>query len=253
MEHEAYLEMAAAEDRHWWFRGRRQILDAVIAKLGLPAHARILELGSGTGGNFSMLSQFGTVTAIELNDTARNISLHKTPSVQDIRAGSLPANLPLGDETFDLICLFDVLEHVEDDAGTLATIRQHLAPGGHAVITVPAFAKLWGPHDIALHHKRRYEKAELNAKITEAGLAVNKLTYTNMGLFPAAVLMRLADRLLRRRKSGGDGVPPAFLNEIFAAIFGAERHLIGRLNLPFGLSLLAVLGAAPPTNLKETP
>lgn len=253
MEHEAYLEMAASEDRHWWFRGRRQILEAVIAGLGLPPDAKILELGSGTGGNFAMLSRFGVVTAVELNEVARNISLGKTPSVQDVRAGSLPGDLPLGDQKFDLICLFDVLEHVEDDVGTLAVIRTHLAQGGRAVITVPAFARLWGPHDVALHHKRRYEKAELTAKINAAGLGITKMTYANMGLFPAAVLMRLADRLLGRRKSGGDAVPPAILNEIFAAIFGAERHLIDHVTLPFGLSLLAVTKNVPPIKMKETP
>ncbi len=253
MEHEAYLDMAATEDRHWWFRGRRQILEAVIAGLGLPKEAKILELGSGTGGNFIMLSRFGAVTAVELNEVARTISLGKTAAVRDVRAGSLPGDLPLADQKFDLICLFDVLEHVEDDAATLAAMRAHLAPGGRAVITVPAFAKLWGPHDVALHHKRRYEKVELRSKLTAAGLVIRKMTYANMGLFPAAVLMRLTDRLLGRRKAGGDGVPPAFFNEIFAAIFGAERHLIGRVNLPIGLSLLAVVEILPSIKNQETP
>jgi SAM-dependent methyltransferase len=245
MEHEAYLEMAAVEDRHWWFRGRRAILQAVISHLDLPVQARILELGSGTGGNFLMLQHFGTVTAVELDETARQLSSFKTTAVTDIRAGSLPADLPLDGQKFDLICLFDVLEHVEDDAATLAVIHDCLAPGGSAVITVPAFAKLYGPHDVALHHKRRYGRAELAAKCRGVGLEVTKLTYTNMALFPLALLSRLADRLLRRRQSSGNRLPPSFLNEIFAAIFAAEHHVLNRINLPIGLSLLAVLRAAP--------
>jgi len=124
-------------------------------------------------------------------------------------------------------------------------VREHLAPGGSAVITVPAFAKLFGPHDVALHHKRRYGRAELAAKCRQAGLQVAKLSYTNMALFPAALASRLADRLLRRQQSGGQALPPRLLNEIFAAIFAAEHHVLKFMNLPFGLSLLAVLRAAP--------
>jgi len=245
MEHEAYLAMAATEDRHWWFRGRRAILDSVISNLGLPADAQILELGSGTGGNFSLLARFGTVTAIELDETARHLSAAKSGAVTDIRAGSLPTDLPLGRQKFDLVCLFDVLEHVDDDAATLAVVHERLAPGGWAVITVPAFAKLYGPHDVALHHKRRYGRAELAAKCGQAGLECAKLSYTNMALFPVALLARLADRLLRRQKSGGNALPPRILNEMFAAIFSAERHVLNHINLPIGLSLLAVLRASP--------
>jgi len=241
MEIDAYLDMAASETRHWWFRGRRQVLDAVISRLDLPEPARILELGSGTGGNFEMLARYGKVTAIEMNEAARVISLRKTEAVRDVRLGFLPDNVPLNGEVFDLVCAFDVLEHVEEDEATLRTLRFCLAPGGAAVITVPAFAWLWGPHDTQLHHKRRYAKAELRQKILDAGLHIERLTYTNMFLFPAAVAARAADKALRRTHSTGDGTPPAILNEIFAAVFGFERHLLSVVDLPVGLSLLAVV------------
>ncbi len=243
MEAEAYADMAASEARHWWFRGRRRVLESVIGRLGLPARARILELGSGTGGNFEMLARYGAVTAVEMNAAARDISLRKTALVRDVRAGFLPDNLPLGTEMFDLVCLFDVLEHVEEDEATLRAVRRHLAPGGTAVITVPAFRWLWGPHDTALHHKRRYERAELRAKILAAGFAIEKLSYANMFLFPAALAARVADKALRRPQSSGDALPPAALNEMFAGIFGFESHLLGWTNLPVGLSLLAVIRA----------
>ncbi len=241
MEHEAYIEMAASEDRHWWFRGRREVLQRVISGLHLPANARILELGSGTGGNLAMLAAFGTVTAVELNEAARAISMLKASSTVSILAGALPGELPLASgQTYDLICLFDVLEHVEEDDETLAVVRRHLAPGGAAIITVPAFRKLWGPHDIALHHKRRYEKSELREKLVKAGFEIAKLSYANMLLFPAAVLMRLRDRLRGQGTASGTAMPPAVLNEVFAFMFGAERHVLGWMNLPVGLSLAVV-------------
>jgi SAM-dependent methyltransferase len=241
MEAEAYLDMAASETQHWWFRGRRQVLDAVLSRLALPVPARILELGSGTGGNFEMLARYGSVTAVEMNEAARTISLRKTAAVRDVRPGSLPNDLALNGETFDLVCAFDVLEHVEEDEATLRTILACLVPGGAAVLTVPAFRWLWGPHDTQLHHKRRYAKAELRQKILAAGLRVERLTYSNMFLFPAAVLARASDKILRRTHSSGDGLLPAPLNETFAAIFGFERHLLGVMDFPIGLSLLAVV------------
>lgn len=240
MEHEAYLGMAAVEARHWWFRGRRRVLEATIRRLNLAPGARILELGSGTGGNLAMLSRFGQVTAVEMNETALEISARRHDKV-DIRAGFLPDDLPLGAQKFDLICMFDVLEHVAEDEATLAVVRRHLAPGGAAVITVPAYAKMFGPHDVALHHKRRYERAELAEKLRGAGLVVEKLGFANTGLLPLALVARWLDKVLRRSQSSGTATPPWLLNEIFAGIFGAEAWLPRGIDLPFGLSLLAVV------------
>src|SRR5579871_6057617 len=168
MEHDAYIEMADAEIAHWWFQGRRQILASDIA--------RILELGSGTGGNFDMLRRFGSVTAMEANATARRISLQKSSGAVTVMAGTLPREIPVFDNKFDLICLFDVLEHVEEDEETLAVIKDLLAEGGKIVLTVPALAKLWGPHDERVHHKRRYGQKELNAKLRRAGFRIAKLS-----------------------------------------------------------------------------
>ncbi len=243
MEPEAYEDMAAVEAHHWWFRGRRAVLRAVIGRLGLRPGARILELGSGTGGNFEMLAAFGTVTAVEMDGFAREISARK-PVLVDLRAGSLPDAFDLGGATFDLVCLFDVLEHIEDDENTLRTLRRLLAPGGAAVITVPAHPKLFGPHDVALHHKRRYERAELQAKLRAAGLRIEKFSFINAALLPLAFLLRGLDKRLARRQASGTAIPPAPINALFGALFAAEGRLLGFTKLPFGLSLLAVVRAA---------
>jgi SAM-dependent methyltransferase len=242
MEHEAYLDMAEVEARHWWFRGRRRILAATIERLKLKPGIKILELGAGTGGNLSLLERFGCVTAVEMNDAAREISRGKAGDA-DIRAGTLPSSLPLGEETYDLICLFDVLEHVEEDEATLKVVRRHLAPGGRAVITVPAYQALFGPHDVALHHKRRYGRAALADKLRKAGLAVETLSFMNMVLLPAAFLVRWLDKALHRGTASGTKIPVWPLNEVLTGIFGAEALWLARGRLPFGLSLLAVVRA----------
>jgi SAM-dependent methyltransferase len=239
MEPEAYAQMAAAERWHWWFVGRRRVIAAVIAGLTLPPGAAILEIGAGTGGNLALLQRFGTVTAVEMNEAARAIANTRGPL--PVGAGALPDALGLGERQFDLICLFDVLEHVGPDAASLTALRAHLAPGGRLILTVPAYRALFGPHDRALHHFRRYERAELAAKLAAAGYSAQYLTFFNSLLIPLAIAARLADRLLKREAALGELAPPAPVN----AVFGAEAGLLGRrLRLPCGLSLLAVAGKA---------
>lgn len=242
MEHDAYLDMAAVEAKHWWFRGRRKILIATIERLKLPQNARILELGSGTGGNLSFLTRFGAVTAVEMNETARGIAAEKVSSA-NILAGKLPDDVPLEGQVFDLICMFDVLEHIDQDEATLEVVRRHLAPGGALVITVPAYRALFGPHDVALHHKRRYERAELAQKLRGAGFAVAKLSFANMTLLPLAVLARIMDKYRGGGRVSGTTVPASWINNLFTRILGAEAVLLGHADLPFGLSLLAVVRA----------
>ncbi len=243
MEPEAYLDMAAVEARHWWFIGRRRILGAIISGLRLPVNARILELGSGTGGNFALLAQFGSVTAVEMNETAREISKTRAGGAA-VHHGMLPDSLPFDGHEFDLVCLFDVLEHVEEDEAALRAIRGLLAPGGRALITVPAHPFLFGPHDIALHHKRRYSRAQFQARLRAAGLRIEKLSFMNMALAPLAFALRALDRLRAAPQASGTNIPPGPVNALFTWLFGAEAHLLARMNLPFGLSLLAVVSAA---------
>lgn len=239
MQPDAYLDMAAKEADHWWFAGRRLVLRACIARLKLGAGARILELGSGTGGNLDLLKRFGAVMAVEMNAAARAISLARHQGA-DVRPGTLPHDLGLGGQLFDLVCLFDVLEHVEDDDAALRTARAHLAPGGALLLTVPAYKALFGPHDEQLHHKRRYESAELAAKLRDAGFRVEKLSHINAALLPAALAARLLDKRLRRPNPVGAKTPPGPVNALLARIFGAEAWILPHVNIPFGLSLLAL-------------
>ena len=242
MEPDAYKNMASVEARHWWFRGRRAVLAAMIRSLNLQPGAKILELGSGTGGNLAMLSAFGRVTAVEMNPVARELAQAKRSSAE-IRGGHLPDGLDLT-ERYNLVCLFDVLEHIDDDRATLATIRRLLAPGGWAIITVPAYAALFGPHDVAMHHKRRYERAELSAKLRQAGLRVQKLSFMNTALLPAALVARVMERAFRRPQASGTSVPLVPLNAVFTTLFATEAYLLPYMSLPCGLSLLAVVTEA---------
>lgn len=253
MDARIYAEMAALEQRHWWFAARRKILDKMISALPLPADAHILEAGCGTGGNLAMLARHGRVYGMETNAQALELAAAKVtavsaqpnqtldadcqPSVQ-IAAGRLPAPIPFDGQAFDLIVLLDVMEHLDDDTAALRALRSRLKPGGWLLITVPAYPFLWSHHDELHHHKRRYVARSLRAVIDAAGCRVQYLSYFNTWLFPliAAVrLMRVGGR------HGGDlTMPNKFANALLTQIFASERLLLGRVALPFGVSLLAL-------------
>jgi SAM-dependent methyltransferase len=241
MHPDAYREMAQTEAQHWWFAGRRAILAALLRRLRLPLRARILELGCGTGGNLDMLARFGEVSAMESDAVARELAVRRTGGCYKIRAGSCPDDIPFAAQSFDLVCLFDVLEHIEDDAATLAAVARLLREGGCAIVTVPAYRWLWSAHDEFLHHKRRYTAAELHAKAKAAGLRIAILSYFNTLLFPIVAAARLKDKLLGRERASGTGVPPAPINALLRALFATERLWIGRAAMPVGVSLFAVL------------
>jgi len=239
MERAVFDRMAEQDQVHWWYVARRRILGDLIAReIALPAAPRILEIGCGTGHNFGMLRRFGRLDALEVDSAARALASSRLGHA--VGDAPLPALGGVPDGAYDLIALLDVLEHVDGDKAALESIATKLAPGGHILLTVPAYQWLWSAHDAAHHHKRRYSKRTLRAVIEAAGLKADRLGYFNSLLFPIAAAARIAGNLLGKT-SGDDKMPPAPLNRLLQGIFSLERHLVGRVPLPAGVSLFAVV------------
>jgi SAM-dependent methyltransferase len=241
MERSVYENMAQIDRNHWWFAARRRIISGLIERQAKPREgARILEVGCGTGSNLELLARYGAVEAIEPDDATRAFAAER--SGLPIASGTLPGGAAIDDGAYDLVALFDVLEHIPDDRGALAELAAKIAPGGRLLMTVPAMPWLWSAHDVAHHHHRRYTAQSLRAVLDAAGLEPLYLSYFNTFLFPLVAAARGWGKL-RGREGGDDAIPSPLINRALQGIFATERHLVPRLPLPFGVSLAVV--AAP--------
>jgi len=234
------------EDVHWWFVGRRRILLQVLNRYLGPdgSHARrILDVGCGTGTMLTYLASYGKVEGVDIDEEA--IGYCRERGLEDVRLGEA-ANLPFGDGSFDLVTALDVVEHLEDDVAAFREMKRVLRPGGHILVTVPAHRFLWGDQDEVNMHKRRYVARELRDRLAESGFDVVRVSYMNALLFApiaaARLLRRLEHRVRPRTPHQSDFRYPAPgpVNPLLAAVFAAEGPVLTRVNIPFGVSILAL-------------
>ena len=241
MERVVYEQMAELDQRHWWYRARRQVLaDLIRRTVRPPLNAKLLEIGCGTGHNLAMLGRFGEVDALELDDEARLVAEQRL--AKSVMNSPLPELAGVPEKHYDLIAALDVVEHIDDDVAALASIAKRLKPGGKLLVTVPAHQWMWSAHDVVNHHKRRYSMRALKALFAGSPLKLEAIGYFNSLLFPLAMAERLSSRI-RGKDDANLSLPPKALNATLEAVFAAERYLVGRLPLPPGLSLFAIASA----------
>jgi len=232
----AYIEMYLNEDRHWWFVARRMIIGKILScYLPDKKERKILEVGCGTGGNLELLSAYGNVYAVELDEEA--IVLAEKRGFCDVAKGSLPNDIPF-ECGFDLICMLDVLEHIDDDFEALEAVRKKLHLGGKILVTVPAFSFLWSEHDTALHHKRRYGQKQLMRLLEISGFRIIYRSYFNTLLFPMVTAVRSLKKIYGKEYGTDVSMPVKQINILLTAIFSSERFIMPWISLPFGTSIL---------------
>jgi SAM-dependent methyltransferase len=228
--------LAGFEEWYWWHRARRNIVCRILQRYA-PPHARILDVGCGTGATSAALRRFGSVTGVDMGLVAlRHAHAHGLP----VARGSAE-NLPVGDARLDVVVALDVLEHLDDDRCALAEMLRVLRPGGVLLATVPAYPFLWSSHDEALGHRRRYRRAELRERIAAAGFDIALCSYVMSSILPVAIAVRLAERLRRRPGPAQSGylTLPRPLNAVLSQVAGLGGSLVRFVSLPFGLSIVA--------------
>ena len=266
MQQHTYAIMDRVEVTHWWFVGRRAILETFMrqivgklssspyegegvegrggslgsatgpAKAGTQHAFRILDVGCGTGANLDMLSQFGNAEGVDVSDEALEFCRQKGLRVQK----GLAEMLPFGDESFDITTALDVVEHLDDDIAGLKEIYRVTKRGGYSLIFVPAFMWLWGVQDDVSNHRIRYTKKQIVERLERAGFVVERATYANWTFFAPILAGRTLMKLTGMKPESENNVNVSALNGVFGKLFSAERFWLKNFNFPFGVSIVIV-------------
>lgn len=237
-----YRQFFLLERDHWWFAGMRKIYRSLLRGARLPAQARVLDVGCGTGFNLSWLDRFGRAYGLDASLDA--LPFLAAQNQKRIVMGS-GETLPFRAGQFHLACALGVIEHIEDDRTVLSEMSRVLAPGGYVLLSTSAHPWLWSQHDEACRHKRRYTLSGFRQRIEASGLRPIRLSYCNAFLFPAIAAVVGLNRLTGPKRAPQEEssylrLPPRPVNALVKALFAAEAAWLGSHNLPFGVGIVCL-------------
>ncbi|MFK8105384.1 MAG: methyltransferase domain-containing protein [Saprospiraceae bacterium] len=244
MDKNYYKEYYGLERKHWWFVARGEILmDHLRAVMKERSHIRILNIGAATGRSSELLETIGKVISIEYDQACYDFTKEKL-NIELINASIL--DLPFEEEAFDLVCAFDVIEHVEDDELAVSEMKRVCKKGGIICVTVPAFMFLWSAHDEVNHHYRRYTKKQLKQLFEQDSQMVFHSYFNFWLFFPIAFFRVLTSKFSKQSENREDAGSDFFVmnnglvDKILYQIFRSERFFIrNRITLPVGVSLIS--------------
>jgi len=238
MYEQVYITNYELEDTYWWFVARNRIVIELTNKYTtLAPDDYVLDFGCGTGGFASLLAKNYNVICIDSSEIAieyckkRGLNLAYQTTIEEFN----PEDIKI-----KAIFALDVIEHIDDDIGTLARLHQVLEPKGYLIVTVPAYKWLWSNHDILHMHKRRYTKKQLKAIISQTGFEIKYISYFNFFLFLPAILKRIFFKEKSIENTQPVDPVPESLNKIFTQIFLFEKNILKFMKFPFGLSIVAI-------------
>lgn len=241
MQQHTYAIMDEVEGSHWWFVGRRAILESFLQEIhsSLITHQpslKILDVGCGTGANLEMLSQYGEAQGVDVSDDALEFCRRKGLTVQK----GLAERLPYDDEFFDITTALDVVEHLDDDIAGLKEMFRVTKRGGYSLIFVPAFMWLWGVQDDISNHRIRYTKPQIVERLKKAGYTIERATYANFTFFTPILAGRALMKATGIKPASENNINVSALNGLFGRLFSAEKFVLRNTNFPFGVSIVIV-------------
>ena len=219
------------EEKHWWYRARRNVILDLMRRCIKAREIRILDVGCGTGYMLRYLDRWGAAEGLDINPDVKTFRKSDRIVVMDF-----PKETPMG--KYAVVTAFDVLEHMDDDLAGARAIHCLLREGGWFVLTVPALMALWSRHDEYHCHRRRYSRSQLRSLLETSGFRIRKLSYFQSVLFLPVLFIRQFQRY-GRAETDIKPVSPV-LNAILEFLFGIERPLLRWIDLPIGSSLIAL-------------
>lgn len=240
MEAHHYPLLYQVEEIHWWYVGRRRIIQSLVEKICATLdnpNPRILDVGCGTGANLKMLARFGHAEGVDISPQA--VEFCRERGLDSVKLGAVE-ELPYDNDSFDLVTALDVVEHLDDDVAGLREMRRVLRPDGRILLFVPAFMYLWGVQDDVSNHRRRYTLPTLLSAVEAAGFSVEWSSYANISFFLPVLLVRSVMRWLGLRADTEYGINISLMNGPFSRLFAAERFVLKNGRFPFGVSAVCI-------------
>ena len=235
-----YPILFQVEETHWWYVGRRRIIQSLVERIGPTlnnSNPRILDVGCGTGANLKMLAAYGKAEGVDISSQA--VEFCRQRGLDSVKLGAAE-QLPYENDSFELVTALDVIEHLDDDNAGLQEMRRVLRPDGRVLLFVPAFMFLWGVQDDVSNHRRRYTLPSLLKAVEAAGFSVEWSSYANFSFFLPVLVVRSVMRWLGLRAETEYGINISPLNGFFGHLFAAERFVLKRGGLPFGVSAVCI-------------
>jgi SAM-dependent methyltransferase len=236
-----YRRMFELEDDYWWFVARRRLamglLQTALSSEDSPPRPTVLDLGCGTGVVLREMREWASAVGLDMSDVALSFCRRRGLSDLVVARGEC---LPLKADSVEGVIALDILEHIPDDRSAFREVFRVLKPGGALVLSVPAFMTLWGPHDVALMHQRRYRAGGIRRLLKDAGFEVERLSHSIFLLFPVVLAIRLVEKLKRGTPQASLPAVPRWFNRALIGVQAWEAALIGRMSLPWGSSIVAV-------------
>jgi ubiquinone/menaquinone biosynthesis C-methylase UbiE len=243
---EEYERMYTLEDTYWWFQGRMRMIETILKAYmkKKPRSGRVLDVGCGTG---LMLNRMKRWNPVGMDLSKQSMKFCKHRGIKNLMIGNV-LEIPLKNQSMDLVLALDLIEHVENDQGMIQELSRVTRPGGYLMATVPAHQHLWSDHDIALHHHRRYSFSGFKRLLKSGGFEPVKysygITFTYHGITAFRYLQRWWQKATGVQETARPKthlIPlPWFLNTPLIKLLHIEAFLLKYINLPFGISIMAL-------------